>query len=234
MLENITTTQPYLTLLPDNDAVFAPESTFLAKHLLPLVSIDLSAVNAEWQGKIHLINPIEPHDSYIGSYTQGHHNQYANENWFILQMDDHNRYQWLGEKDYFYAEHSDCDADMKKHSQDMSQDYLALKNRFKETGKLIPTSDIRYKNAEPTTLLNQLGGETYGGNWLSPIDEHFDLQFIHEDTDEQEVHLYDRGGHRYYFIASASGWEYCLHGADDILMFYQPETKRVLFTFDWT
>mgnify|MGYP003592030158 FL=1 len=46
-IQNITTAQPYLTLLPDNEDVFAPDSAFLAKHMLPLISIDLSAVNPE-------------------------------------------------------------------------------------------------------------------------------------------------------------------------------------------
>ena len=55
-----------------------------------------------------------------------------------------------------------------------------------------------------------------------------------EQDDDGFVHIFDQQQRRYYFIASASGWEYCNHGADNILMFYQPETRRVLFTFDWT
>ena len=148
MLENITTTQPYLTLLPNNDAVFAPESTFLAKHLLPLVSIDLSAVNAEWQGKIHLINPIEPHDSYIGSYTQGHHNQYANENWFILQMDEQSQYHWLADQHYFILENKSHPsyAEVLTHSQEMHEDFRQVKHRFLEQKRVISTSDVNSQN----------------------------------------------------------------------------------------
>lgn len=234
MLEDITIAQPYLTLLPDNDTVFAPESAFLAKHLLPLVSIDLSIFNPAWQGKIHLVNPIEPHECYIGSETTEFADKFANENWFILQLNDKYQYEWLGNRNYFQLENPNCDEELKQHSQEMHQDYLELKQRFIDTGRVIPSSDIRYKNNHPTALLNQLGGETYGSNWLSPIDEHFVLKFINADTDDQEVHVYDHQGLRYYFVASASGWEYCSHGADDILMFYQPETKRVLFSFDWT
>ncbi len=232
--QNITTAQPYLTILPDNEDVFASSDMFLAKHMLPLVSIDLSAVNPEWQGKVHLVNPIEPHDCYIGSYTLDHHDQYANENWFILQLDENNHYHWLGKNDYFYAENPECDKDLKQHSQEMHQDYLAVKARFKETGKIISSSSIEYQSESPTTLLDQLGGEVDGGNWTHPIDQHFDLRYINENTDDQEVHIFDHEGQRYYFIVAVAGWEYCSHGADWILMFYQPETKRVLFTFDWT
>lgn len=234
MLEEITTIQPYLTLLPDNEAVFAPKSAFLAKHLLPLISIDLSVVNPKWQGKIHLINPIEPYECYIGSETTEFADEFANENWFILQLNDENQYEWLGNPNYFQLENPDCDEELKQHSQEMHQDYLELKARFKETGKIITSSSIQYNSTSIATLLDQLGGEVDYGNWCSPIDQHFDLKCINEDTDEQEIHLYDQQGQRYYFIAGVAGWDYCSHGADWILMFYQPETKRVLFTFDWT
>ena len=38
-IKNITTTQPYLTLLPDHEVVFAPSNLFLAQHLLPLFQL---------------------------------------------------------------------------------------------------------------------------------------------------------------------------------------------------
>ena len=78
---------------------------------------------------------------------------------------------------------------------------------------------IEYQNDSATTLLDQLGGECGGGNWTYPIDEHFDLRYINADRDDQEVHIYDRDGNRYYFIAAVAGWEYCSHGADWILMY---------------
>lgn len=234
MLEDITTPEPYLTLLPENESIFAPSSAFLAKHLLPLLSIDLSEVNPEWQGKVHLVNPIEPYECYIGSETTAFANEYANENWFIMQLNQQDQYEWLGRKEYFALENPDCDADLKQHSQEMHDDYLKVKQRLKETGKIISSSSVEYQSESPTTLLDQLGGEVDGGNWTHPIDQHFDLKYVNENTDDQEIHIFDHEGQRYYFIAGVAGWEYCSHGADWILMFYQPETRRVLYTFDWT
>ena len=233
-IKNITTTQPYLTLLPDHEVVFAPSSLFLAQHLLPLISIDLSAINPAWQGKIHLLNPIEPYECYIGSDTTEFSDAFANENWFIMQLNQQNQYEWLANKRYFALENPDCEADLKTHHKEMYEDYLQLKQRFAETGKVISTSRIEYQNDSATTLLDQLGGECGGGNWTYPIDEHFDLRYINADRDDQEVHIYDRDSKRYYFIAAVAGWEYCSHGADWILMYYQPETRRVLYTFDWS
>ncbi|MEF9967465.1 MAG: hypothetical protein RR766_03050, partial [Longicatena sp.] len=80
---------------PDHEVVFAPSSLFLAQHLLPLISIDLSAINPAWQGKIHLLNPIEPYECYIGSDTTEFSDAFANENWFIMQLNQQNQYEWL-------------------------------------------------------------------------------------------------------------------------------------------
>ena len=231
---DITTAQPFLEILPENEDIFAESNLFLAKHLLPLVSIDLSIIHSEWQGKIHLLNPIEPYECYIGSETTQFANEFANENWFVMKLNDKYRYEWLGDRKYFALENSECDADLRKHSQEMHLDYSQVKQRFLATGKVISGSDVAYENDEPTVLLNQLGGDANYGNWNHPISDHFELKIINEDTDGEVAHVYDQNGLRYYFIASASGWEYCNHGADDILMFYQPETKRVLYTFDWT
>lgn len=64
---------------------------------------------------------------------------------------------------------------------------------------------------------------------VSPIDQCFDLTYINEDTDEQEVHVYDHEELRYYFIAGVAGWEYYCHGADWIMMCYQSETKSFIY-----
>lgn len=241
-IQNITTAQPYLTILPNNEAVFAASDSFLAKHLLPLVSIDLSFINPEWQGQIHLLNPVEPADSYIGDYTQEYHNEFAGENWFILQLNENNQYQWLAQRQYFILEndnhHELCFGQMQPHSDEMHKDYLKVKARFKETGEMISSSHFKFtsefRKQHPNILLNWIGGEFSVSNYISPLDQYFDLKFINRRTTDEEVHIYDKQGRRYYFVASASGWQYCTSGADDILMYYQPETKRVLFTFDWT
>ncbi len=232
-IQNITEPQPYLTLLPENEDVFAPDSAFLTKHLLPLVSIDLSAVNPEWRGKIHLVNPIEPHDCYIGSYTEEFHNEFAAENWFLLQLDENNHYQWLGNREYFYLENPDCDKYLKKQSQEMYADYKLLKQHFIETGKIINQLHINDADISPCIFIERLGGEASRSNWHTPINRYFHVTHINIDIDE-EITIHDFSGLKYNFIASVAGWNYCIHGPDTILMFYQPETKRVLFTFDWT
>lgn len=48
MLEDVKSGSPHIRLFPTAEAVFAPDSAFLSQHLLPVVSVDLAAVNPEW------------------------------------------------------------------------------------------------------------------------------------------------------------------------------------------
>jgi hypothetical protein len=45
MLEDVKSQSPHIRLFPTAEAVFAPDSAFLSQHLLPVVSVDLAAVN---------------------------------------------------------------------------------------------------------------------------------------------------------------------------------------------
>ncbi len=38
----------------------------------------------------------------------------------------------------------------------------------------------------------------------------------------------------FIFVADVAGYQYCEHGADAILMFYEPKSRIVLFTYDWS
>ncbi|QVN20136.1 hypothetical protein [Burkholderia pyrrocinia] len=55
MIEDVVTPQPGLKVYPSDADVFAEPAAALARHLHPLVSIDLSAVDPSWQDWIHLL-----------------------------------------------------------------------------------------------------------------------------------------------------------------------------------
>lgn len=50
MLEDVKSQSPHIRMFPTAETVFAPDSAFLSQHLLPVVSVDLAAVNPEWSG----------------------------------------------------------------------------------------------------------------------------------------------------------------------------------------
>ena len=45
MLEDVKSGSQHIRMFPTAEAVFAPDSAFLSQHLLPVVSVDLAAVN---------------------------------------------------------------------------------------------------------------------------------------------------------------------------------------------
>ena len=64
--ENIQTLEEYLHPFPCMEDIFVPEQPWLKAHFLPLISIDLSALNPKWQGQtVHMINPFEPYEGLI-------------------------------------------------------------------------------------------------------------------------------------------------------------------------
>lgn len=104
MIEDIVTPQPGLKVYPPDTDVFAEPDAALARHLHPLVSIDLATVDPSWQGWIHLLSPVEPYDGLVGQDTAAYHNDYLRANWIGFRLDDNNRYTLLGDPRYFYLE----------------------------------------------------------------------------------------------------------------------------------
>src|SRR4028119_1410037 len=104
MLEAVSDSQPYLKVYPPDEQVFADPVARYARHVLPLVSIDLSAVDPSWQGWIHLVNTVEPEDEIVGKATHPFHNYYLRENWIGFHLNDEGWYELLGDFRYFYLE----------------------------------------------------------------------------------------------------------------------------------
>ena len=72
-------------MLPDPATVF--EEPWLARVLHPLVSIKLSALDASWAGRVHLLSPVEPEDGLLGERTTKDHDDFATENWISFHLD---------------------------------------------------------------------------------------------------------------------------------------------------
>lgn len=76
--EDIQTLEEYLHPFPHMEDIFVPEQPWLKAHFLPLISIDLSVLNPEWQGQtVHMITPFEPYEGLIGEDTEAHHNEFT-------------------------------------------------------------------------------------------------------------------------------------------------------------
>lgn len=245
---DIMTPQPYLKVYPNPETVFGNSVTWCARHLLPLVSIELSSVNPSWSGWVHMINPCEPFEGTIGCMTQSYHSYYCRDNWIGFHLDKDNKYEWLGNWRYFLLENDledlpDMLAGYPKQTliKEMQEDYerqymvykLAKDNYAQQQllyspSYLDPESGVKKRPDKPERLIDQLGGGQSWGNWISSSDMPLDKS----NTDD--IVPVTPNGERFHFIAGVPAYHYCATGADWILLFYEPNTRTVLLTFDWS
>lgn len=238
MIENIVTPQPFLRVYPDAAAVFADPPERYARHLLPLVSIDLQAVNPDWHGWIHLLNPCEPAEGCVGDSTGAHHSYYCRSNWVGFRLNAENRYELLGDWRYFALENDQeaypgQHADLQAHYDEQHRVYELGKADFQQQGRVYPPFFLakphRYERPdEPSTILDQLGGGVGWGNWCSTSDLPLD------ESDEDNIVPLSPEGQRFHFVACVPGDHYCASGASWVLLFFEPDSRTALLTFDWT
>ncbi|KVA53350.1 hypothetical protein WI61_26225 [Burkholderia cepacia] len=239
MIEDIVTPQPGLKVYPPDTDVFAEPDAALARHLHPLVSIDLATVDPSWQGWIHLLSPVEPYDGLVGQDTAAYHNDYLRANWIGFRLDDNNRYTLLGDPRYFYLENPPAPRDaayrkeLEAHYAEQQASIEAARKRFAEYGVLYSSNryapDARdFSREKPCNLVDQLGGSVGWGNWSGTSD------FPVDDSDPDDIRPIGPDGARFRFVAGVTGWEYRAAGADWILLFYEPVSRVALLTFDWS
>lgn len=227
---------------PAIEDVFVADQLELAKHLHPLFSLDLSQVNPEWSGVVHMLSPLEPYESLVGELTEwdGFHGDLLKTNWIGFQLEQ-GRYRLCGDPRYFFLHagnaqladpHPGARADLERHSAEQHRAFARTVERFNTHGVLAR------EDGEPldaVEFVTQLGGEVDGlANWVESVE--FPMQIIELDPDRGDSNVYplSPAGNRFFHVASVPGWHYRTAGADLIVMFYEPIEGQVLFTFDYS
>ena len=245
MIEDIDTPQPFLKVYPPDHEVFAEPVARHARHLRALLSIDLAVVDPAWRGWIHVVNPYEPDDGYVGQNTQPFHNSHLRGNWVAFQMDAQDRYTLMGDFRYFHLENTEAElpdlypghrADIERHYAEEHASLVEARARHGRLGALhYPGQGVRDANRDfsqeaPCNLVDRLGGGADWGNWCNTGDDTFPL----DDSDPDDVRPLAPDGTPFRFVASVCGSNYCRTGADSILLFHEPRSRTALLTFDWT
>ncbi|WP_296143475.1 hypothetical protein [uncultured Flavobacterium sp.] len=223
-------------LIPFPENVFIEDQTWLSKYLLPLISIDLGILKNDLKGTIvHILNPTEPAEGIIGEETTDFHNEFCSENWIAFKLTKDNKYSFLGNEEFFLSAsiHKDkVDNDFTEHIKTIQENYQKAKAKYKIKGQLLPWQDDN-----PQNFLDSLGGEMWYGNWTNTgsIPSAFEMSINEtiENLPNDGISISYKGK-EFMYVGEVSGYSYCGDGADAILMFYEPENRIVLFTYDWT
>lgn len=236
---DLTLPQSFLKPFPDPKDVFAGNVELASTYLQPLVSVDLSFIDTDLQGWVHVVSPVEPCEGYVGDGTEEYHNYYCRPNWIGFRLDDHNRYEFLADWKYFLAASDDPniaqDPELKRHYEYRQDSFARHKAAFAQHGRLLAV-DNKYLTkeellADPEEFFTDLETDAEFGNWAS--DDGFPLEF---KTSDENCFVYPltEDGRRFIYIGGVSGFAYGDRSADFILLFFDPVTRIALLTFDWT
>ena len=215
-----------LTPFPQN--IFVDDQPWLADHLLPLLSIDLGILRSELAGTVvHMLSLVGPIDGYIGDGTTEFHNEFTSPNWFALQLTEDNRYRFLGQEGYFQPR---THLDEEKYAAQVKENHAKARAHAEKHGRLV--SYLRSGEAHEENWLDILGGYFWAGNWVTePPPGAFTLNEVDFPDDEDDDEDIDQveltyQGRPFFPVACADGLT--------TLLFYEPESRTALFTFDYS
>lgn len=252
--EHITQLNEHLKPFPNPDTVFVPEQAWLKERLMPYISINLGELRPEWKGTVvHLVNHLEGYGNPIGTGREAFHNEFIGTNYLAFRLTENNQYEFLGTQDYFLPDpqtdefkkvltkdfraenfpsieimqerQAEFCAEFVQWQQETRQIFTKHQAEFAQTGSFGYHDDGMVYGY----YLDILGGKIWGGNWVdcAPIPPAFQLK---EENWEIEI-TYQ--GKQFYHIASVAGYTYA-DGADSIILLYEPESRIVLLTYDYT
>lgn len=81
-----------------------------------------------------------------------------------------------------------------------------------------------------TAYVEQWGMDLTAGNWA--YHEDFPIVLLPDAEMPEEAYPLTEDGRPFRFVASVPGWHYRGEGADSILLFFDPETRTALLTFE--
>ncbi|WP_240154191.1 hypothetical protein [Comamonas sp. Tr-654] len=86
-----------------------------------------------------------------------------------------------------------------------------------------------YETSSGRYLLGVLGGPSWGGNWSNLTNE-----LLSDTGTDDGIHpIHPETGAHFEFICSANADAFAASGTETLL-FYEPESRTVLLTFDWS
>jgi hypothetical protein len=244
---------PYLRAFPDPNTVFASRRKMHSSLLLPVATLSLSHLSPDWGGHIHFILPIEPWGGYglPGDGTERYHNHLCRPNWIGYQLRG-SKCELACDPRFFhreyYAEHrSSTDlgraeaAELSAHYERVIGDFTRRRDFFREHGWLCAeperwTGSARDKGRLRGSLVQDLGGVSWHGNWSNGSDEFPMSRYagVLEGHDCDRVLPRTEDGRDFHYIGSVEMWNYIGDTNGVLMLFFDPKDRVALTTIDWS
>lgn len=240
----------YFKAFPTSDEVFARDVDQHAEYLLPLASVSLSHIHADWAGAIHFILPFEPRDGVVGEETEERHNYLCRKNWVGYRMID-GKCELACDIRFFQK--ADLQDDSRKgrvqletiealdsHYDKLRQSFEKQRRHFQENHALHRSGARRrsgkYREDDRLELVRHLGGVAGYGNWPETGDFPFSVRSYMDRNGEEDTHVCPQteDGRDFEFIGSIPAWNYVPSVGCELLLFYDPKDHIALTTFDWS
>ncbi len=218
---------------PQPEDVFAERVAEHAELLLPLATVDLALVDPELEGTVHFILPIEPDEGCVGEGGDAAFNSLCRENWL--------GYRYSGGRcvvatgfDFFLLPRlrgaSTRLADLNAHYAETRAGFARQRAEFQERGALYHPG--LEPSAENRVALAALGGHAPGGNWT--VTDFPLVRTTGGAADRASPLPLTEDGRAFRYIGAVDAYRYALTHDCALLLFFDPETRTALTTFDWS
>lgn len=221
-------TPAHISYFPESKTVFSAAQPWLDKHFLPLISFDLASLDAALGDvRLHLVKPVEPYSGYIGEENEAAHTDYCTSNWICFRLEDDGTYRFLADEDFFL---DNISPDAAEYFAKVRNSYETLKRNYHELGFF---GELNENKLPEFADLPDFLPFFWQGNWTSEEPPPaFTVGDNYDDWDE-EAEIFYRGN-RFVCIATTTGYDWGEGGADTVFLLYEPQSRLVLMTFDYS
>lgn len=229
---------------PSPEDVFASNVEKHAEFLAPLASIDLSKVHSDLTGWVHFVAPIEPDGICVcltGDMTSEYHNYLCQENTIGYRVID-NKLELATDFRYFFKEKYERDGKHSFNEEITDEDYNEHLETYQRLRKSYVESRDYYKKHASLKKCdpdNEFALEIGSSYLPDPCNSGFALPCEKEvitnkeGFDDYVDHPLTEDGRRFRFIGIIESYNY-LDIEDNLLLYYDPETKMAFTTIEYS
>ena len=246
----------FLRPFPPYEDVFYDQLDECRRHFLPLCSLNLRALGPEQPDEwVHFVSTQELYSGRVGEDTPAAHTRFCRPDQLGFRVID-GKYQFEAGWDYFLtarlprleaaaAAGTDpaaaqqlayarkladevCPANEAFYAQEKA--HFAAHGRFEKYAQFPLLEDVGYQKEGIRDLLEEVQAEDKPGGELLSADEKAEALFPNLGG---ELPL-DDAGHVLPYVGYLPGYQYQAHGADAVVLFYDPALARAVVCFEYS